>query len=347
MGETHVKRDTHDREPLLTPLAALLGIHLPVIQAPIGSFSCPGLAAAVSEAGGLGMLALSWDSVAGCQEKIAMTQALTEAPFGINLVLEWDQTDRLNACLDAGVKIISFFWGDASQYIQRSHQAGAKTMVIVGSSKEARRAADCGADVIVCQGFEAGGHVRGVAGSIALIPAVVDAVAPLPVVAAGGFADGRGLAAALCLGASGVWMGTRFSASKESLAHFEFKRRLVDSDESETQYLCLFDGGWPDAPHRVLRNSTVDAWNNAGRPKTGLRPNEKQLIGFSPGGGEIIRYDDTPPVMGMSGDWEACAPYAGEGTVLIHNIESAASIVNDVVRKARQTIRSLGRTREN
>ena len=196
-----------------TALTTLLGIRVPVIQAPIGSFSCPELAAAVSEAGGLGTLALSWDSLSACREKIAATQIATRAPFGVNLVLEWDQMDRLNVCLDAGAKVISFFWGDASPYISRAHGAGALVMVTVGSSKEARSAAGSGADVIVCQGFEAGGHVRGVAGSIALVPCVVDAVSPVPVVAAGGFADGRGLAAALALGASGIWIGTRFSAS--------------------------------------------------------------------------------------------------------------------------------------
>jgi nitronate monooxygenase len=326
---------------LPTPLTTLLGIRAPVIQAPIGSFSCPALAAAVSEAGGLGTLALSWDSLSDCREKISQTQAATKAPFGINLVLEWDQMDRLSVCLDAGVKLLSFFWGDASQYVSRAHEAGAKTIVIVGSSDEARGAADSGADIIVCQGFEAGGHVRGVAGSIALIPVVVDAVAPLPVVAAGGFADGRGLAAALALGASGIWMGTRFSASMESLAQPEFKERLLNSGESDTQHLCLFDGGWPNAPHRVLRNSTVDAWNKAGQPKSGMRPNEKQVIGHSANGKEIHLYDDMPPVAGMNGNWEACALYAGQSTGLIGEIKSAGSIVNEIVREALSVIHSV------
>lgn len=324
-----------------TPLTTLLGISAPVIQAPIGSFSCPALAAAVSEAGGLGTLALSWDSPSSCREKIEATQALTRTPFGINLVLEWNQFERLSACLDAGVRIVSFFWGDASPYVARTHEAGAKSIVIVGSSEEARIAADSGADMIVCQGFEAGGHVRGVAGSIALIPSVVDAVAPLPVVAAGGFADGRGLAAALALGASGVWMGTRFAATSESLAHPAFKERLVSSGESDTQYLCLFDGGWPNAPHRVLRNSTVDDWNNAGRPGHGNRPNEKQNIAVSATGAEIFRYDDMPPVMGMMGDWEACALYAGQSTGLIYEVKPAGVLVRDIVHHARQTIESM------
>lgn len=330
-------------ESLANSLTTLLGIRVPVIQAPIGSFSCPALAAAVSEAGGLGTLALSWDSLSHCREKIYETRAATRAPFGINLVLEWDQTDRLNACLDAGAKIVSLFWGDPSRYISLAHQADAKTMVTVGSSAEARKAADAGADVIVCQGFEAGGHIRGVTGSIALIPAVVDAVAPLPVIAAGGFADGRGLVAALALGASGVWMGTRFAASIESLAHPEFKRRLICSGESDTQHLRLFDGGWQDAPHRVLRNSTVDAWDKAGRPDTGMRPHENEVIGRSQQGAEIRRYDDMPPVAGMSGDWEACALYAGESTGIIREIKPAGSIVDEIVRDARETIGSLAR----
>jgi NAD(P)H-dependent flavin oxidoreductase YrpB (nitropropane dioxygenase family) len=138
-------------------------------------------------------------------------------------------------------------------------------------------------------------------------------------------------------------MGTRFAASIESLAHPEFKKRLIRCQESDTQYLHLFDGGWPNASHRVLRNSTVDVWDKAGRPNAGMRPNENEVIGRSHQGSEIRRYDDMPPVVGMSGDWEACALYAGEGAGIIREIKSAASIVDDVVRDARETIRSLAR----
>src|ERR1700722_1952115 len=106
---------------LVTPLTTLLGIRVPVIQAPIGSFSCAALAAAVSEAGGLGTLALSWDSLADCRAKIAATREGTRSPFAINLVLAWDQTARLDACLEDGVKIVSFFWGEAAAYISRTH----------------------------------------------------------------------------------------------------------------------------------------------------------------------------------------------------------------------------------
>jgi nitronate monooxygenase len=328
-------------EDFPTTLTTSLGIRVPIIQAPIGSFSCPELAAAVSEAGGLGTLALSWDSLETCRRKIEQTQMATRAPFGINLVLEWDQMGRLDACLEAGVRVISFFWGDAGPYISRVGESNVKVLVIVGSSEEARRAVDAGANIIVCQGFEAGGHIRGLTGSIALIPAVVEAISPVPVVAAGGLADGRGLAAALALGAAGVWMGTRFSASAESRAHDNFKKKLVSAKENETDYLTLFDGNWPNAPHRVLRNSTVKAWREANCPESGARPNERQVIGRRPDGTEILRYDDTPPIAGMQGDWEACALYAGESAGLIHQIQPAAAIVHEIVRDAKQTISRL------
>ncbi len=324
-----------------TALTVSLGIRVPIVQAPIGSFSCPELAAAVSEAGGLGTLALSWDSLENCRRKIEQTQFATRAPFGINLVLEWNQMERLDACVAAGAKVISFFWGDAGPYISHLRGAGVKVMVIVGSTDEAQRAAAAGADIIVCQGFEAGGHVRGTTGSMALIPAVVDAVSPVPVVAAGGVADGRGLVAALALGAAGVWMGTRFSASAESRAHGEFKKRLISAKENETDYLTLFDGDWRDAPHRVLRNSTVKAWHEAQCPARGARPNEGQVIGQKSNGKEILRYDDTPPVADMRGDWEACALYAGESAGLIHQVQPAATIVREIVEEAKRTISRL------
>ena len=156
------------------------------------------------------------------------------------------------------MKIVSLFWGTPNSYIQTSHEAGAIVLHSVGSVSEAREAASAGADIIVAQGWEAGGHVRGTVSSLVLVPAVVDAVAPTPVVAAGGIADGRGIAAALVLGAAGVWLGTRFVASEESLAHHLYKQRLLIADVEDTVYSELFDIGWEHAPHRTLRNTTID-----------------------------------------------------------------------------------------
>jgi nitronate monooxygenase len=138
---------------------------------------------------------------------------------------------------------------------------------------------ECGVDVVIAQGSEAGGHVRGKVATMPLIPAVVDAVGPVPVIAAGGIADGRGLAAAMALGASGAWIGTRFLASNEAVIHPHYRERIFRATENDTVYLEeLFDIGWPKAPHRVLRNSTVAAWEAAGRPVTGQRPGEGQVV---------------------------------------------------------------------
>ena len=172
--------------------------------------------------------------------------------------------------------IISFFWRDPGSLVKRAKAGGAHVMYTVGNADDARRAVDSGVDVIVAQGWEAGGHVRGTVATLPLVPAIVDAVGGTPVIAAGGIADGRGMAAALALGAAGVWVGTRFLASEEASIHPEYQRRIPAASENDTAY-CenLFDGGWANAPHRVLRNSTVRDWEAAGRaafgPTTGRR----------------------------------------------------------------------------
>jgi nitronate monooxygenase len=134
---------------------------------------------------------------------------------------------------------------------------------------------------------------------------------------------------------------SRFSASTESRAHREFKNKLVSAKENETDYLTLFDGDWPNAPHRVLRNSTVKAWLDANCPARGARPNERQIIGQRPDGTDIFRYDDTPPNAEMRADWEACALYAVESVGLIHQVQPAATIVHEIVQDAKRTISRL------
>ncbi|MDB5443017.1 MAG: 2-nitropropane dioxygenase, partial [Phenylobacterium sp.] len=252
-----------------TALTERLGIAEPIVQAPMGGASCPALAAAVSGAGGLGMLALSWHPPAAVRAAIAETRALTDKPFGVNLVLAFPQAERLAVCLEEGVPVISFFWGDPAPHVAACHAAGATVVSTVASADQARRAVEAGVDVVVAQGWEAGGHVLGEVATLPLTRAVVDAIAPVPVLAAGGITDGRGLAAALALGAAGAWIGTRFLATPEAAIHPRYRARLIEARETETVHTTLFDVGWPDAPHRVLRNATVDAWEAAGRPATG------------------------------------------------------------------------------
>ena len=227
----------------------------------------PRLAAAVSKAGALGMVTLTWSDDAGAV--VRETAALTTRPFGGNFVLTSDHHRRLEAALEAGLRIVSFMWGDSSGYIKPVHDAGGIVMHTVGSAEEARRAVASGVDVIVAQGWEAGGHVWSTVGTLPLVPAVVDAVAPVPVIAAGGIGDARGVAAVLALGAQAAWLGTRFLLAEEMPLHEDYRRALIAAAETDPQwYPNLYDVGWPDAPHRALRNSTARAWEAAGRPRT-------------------------------------------------------------------------------
>ena len=187
------------------------------------------------------------------RQQIREIHTLTSRPFGVNLVLDFPQEERLAVCLEERVPIISFFWRDPSHLVPRAKEGGAIVMHTVGSAADARRAVDAGVDVIVAQGWEAGGHVRGSVATMPLVPAVVDAVSPVPVVAAGGIADGRGLAAALALGAAGAWIGTRFLASNEAAIHPRYRERILQANEADTIYLDnLFDIRWPNAPHLRL-----------------------------------------------------------------------------------------------
>lgn len=324
-----------------TAFTRLLGLEAPIVQAPVGGISTPALVAAVSNAGALGMLSITWRDPDQLRALLRETRRLTSQPFGVNLVLAWDPVERLTIALEAGVRVVSFFWGDPTPYVRRVHEAGALVFHTVGSADEARRAVDSGVDVIVAQGWEAGGHVWGQVGTLALIPQVVDAVAPVPVLAAGGIADGRGLAAALALGAAGAWMGTRFLLAEEAATHPVYRERLITASETGTVYGTLFDGGWPDAPLRSLRNSTVIAWETAGRPPHGKRPGEGEIIAHNELGEPVPRYDSTAPAVGASGQIEAMCLYAGQGVGLAQRVQPAAEIVEETMREAAATLHRL------
>jgi nitronate monooxygenase len=323
---------------LQTSLCNVLNIELPIVQAPMGSAASPALVAAVSNAGGLGMLSVTWRSLDEIRSVIRETRRLTSRPFGVNLVLQWPQEDRLKVSLEEGVAVVSFFWGDPSAYIAAVHTAGSLVMQTVGSAAEAKRVRDAGVDILVAQGWEAGGHIWGQVATLPLVPCVVDAVTPAPVVAAGGIADGRGLAAVLALGAAGVWMGTRFLASQEADAHPVYKQKVLQAAETDTVYSNLFDGGWPDAPHRTLRNSTLTNWEANGSPRSGARPGEGERIAIWADGVPVPRYSIALPRPEVTGEVEAMALYAGQSTGLVSRVQSAHDIVKEVADEAIRTL---------
>lgn len=323
-----------------TPFCRLVGIPLPIVQAPIGGLAVPELAAAVSEAGGLGMLSVSWHEPHEIDDVLARVRALTDRPFGVNMILEWPQEERLRHCLDAGVRIVSFFWGDPTPLVRIAHDAGAIVLQTVGDAAEARRAVDAGADVVVAQGWEAGGHVQGEVATLVLVPTVVDAVAPTPVVAAGGIGDGRGLAAVLTLGASAGWFGTRFVMSAEAPALPRYRDLLAAADETSTVYSTVFDIGWPDAPHRTLRNSTIETWEAAGRPPSGMRPGEGETVATWDDGKVIPRYASTLAREGVTGDIEALPLWAGQSVGLVDDVLPAGEIVRQLADEAAAALKA-------
>jgi NAD(P)H-dependent flavin oxidoreductase YrpB (nitropropane dioxygenase family) len=276
------------------------------------------------------------------RQQIREMHTLTSRPFGVNLVLDFPQEERLAVCLEERVPIISFFWRDPSHLVPRAKEGGAIVMHTVGSAADARRAVDAGVDVIVAQGWEAGGHVRGSVATMPLVPAVVDAVSPVPVVAAGGIADGRGLAAALALGAAGAWIGTRFLASNEAAIHPRYRERILQANEADTIYLDnLFDIRWPNAPHRTLRNQTVQTWETTGRPASGKRPGEGEVIGTSKSVGPIVRYQSYTPGADSEGDIDAMSLWAGQSVGLVSKTQFAAEIVREIAEQADSILRQL------
>jgi len=320
------------RTVLRTPLCDLLGIEYPVILAGMGAGSggsaLAELVAAVSEAGGLGVLGAAGLSPAQIHEQCAKVRSLTKKPFGVDILLpgntaeappaangsggapeggprspldllppqykEWvdnaiehfglqpppppppspparDQAatgdrrsrelQQVEAILEERVAVFASGLGNPAPYVQRFHDVGTKVIALVGNVKNARRVAEGGADVVVAQGYEAGGHT-GRVGTFALVPQVVDAVAPTPVVAAGGIGDGRGVAAAIALGAQGVWVGTAFLATYEANVLPELKERIVNATEEDTRVTRLYSG----KTMRNINNPLIEYWEESGLP---------------------------------------------------------------------------------
>lgn len=324
-----------------TQLCQFLGIEYPIIAAPMGpDLTGPELVAAVSNAGGLGILQAQLAPPKLFRQQIQRIRELTNKPFGVNLLLPFPVEEQVAICVDERVPIVSFFWGDPSPYIERVHDAGGKVFHQVGSVADAQRAAKANVDVIVAQGVEAGGHVAGEVSTLALVPRVVDAVGPRSVAAAGGISDGRGVVAALALGAQAAVLGTRFLASTEARAHPHYKNKLLAADENDTVRTTLFGFGWPNSPHRTLRTKFVQEWlGNEARGQES-RPDEP-VIGQTVISGQsmpLLRFMGFPPNVDATGDIESMDLLAGQGVGLVREINPAGKIVRELVDEAREII---------
>ena len=311
---------------------AAFGLRVPIVQAPTGSIAGPELAIAVAEAGGMGALALTWTEPEQAAQYVQQVLQATKGAFLVNFALAFAPR-CLNAVLEAGANIVSFSWGDPTPFLPQVRQFGAKWGVQVTNVAGAKRALELGASFLICQGIEAGGHVQSTTALYDLLPRIVEiaeSAGGVPVLAAGGLATGSDIAQVLRMGAGGAVLGTRFVATQESRAHDIYKQMLVQAKSGETALTVCFDGGWPQAMHRVLRNTTLEKWEAAGSPASGQRPGENEKVGATANGEPILRYEDTAPRQGFTGDMEAMCLYAGTGCGQINAVLTVSELMRQL-----------------
>jgi NAD(P)H-dependent flavin oxidoreductase YrpB (nitropropane dioxygenase family) len=314
---------------LRTPICDLLGIEHPVALGGMGSATNPELVAAVSNAGGLGALGCHGQTPEQVGERTQNIRRQTNKPFGLNFLLFHTRDDSFAAALELRPPVMQFAWAkpeqDLRDYFEPSHKVGCLVTYMAGTVSEAQRAVQAGADIIIAQGTEGGGHVGWMA-SMPLLPMVVDAVTPVPVLAAGGYADGRGLAAALALGADGILLGTRFLATVESPLHPNFKQAIVDSDGHDTLLSEIPDIAsglvWPGAMIRSRRNRFIERW--AGRDWDLRRDRAEAWAKLN--------------AARQSGDVDEGPLSMGQDAGLIHDIPPAGEIVSRIVREAEEIL---------
>jgi len=332
------------KDPLHTPACELLGCRYPVLSAGMGGVARAELAAAVSEAGGFGSLGMVRETPELITREIRAVRERTDKYFGVNLIPSATDPDlfddQLAVCRTEKVHTITFFWDVYPEAIAAAKAGGSRVLYQVGSLEDALKAESAGADAIIVQGLEAGGHVRGSVSSLVLLPLVAAAV-NIPVLASGGFASGASLVAALALGAQGIHCGTVFVATHESFAHDLHKKRIVDAQAQDTVHTDAFAINWPPAaPVRVLRNSVTDSLNGKlfGHSADTLA---SEVIA-NEDGREIYLYSTDSPLRSMTGDLERLALFAGQVAGQIDQIESAGKVVTRIIREARSVIGKLG-----
>ena len=328
-GNDDVSRDTtFSLSDRARNLLTAFRIQYPILQAPVGYSSGPDLVIAVSKAGCLGSMALTRASPEEAKERVKKVLAATNNPFVVNYILAVE-AKSLPAALEAGAPIIQFSWGIPDREITSLvRKAGARFGVQVGSANGAKRAFDAGAEYVVCQGVEAGGHVQGTMPLMEALPAVLAIAGDKPVFAAGGIANGRGIRKVLDAGASGAMLGTRFVATQESYAHPDYKEALVRADSDQTVLTVCFDGGWTNATHRCVRNSTFINWEAAGCPPSGKRPGEGDVLGKRPDGTPFLRYTGASPSKAIVGDRiPECAIFAGLGVGQVKDLPTVEVLI--------------------
>jgi nitronate monooxygenase len=311
----------------------LFGLKFPIFEAPHGPATCPELAVAVSNAGAMGALAdLRSPEVA--RDAVAKVRSGTKGYFVVNFILQLqNDLTSLQAALDSGAPIVQFSWGvPTREMVSAIRAAKAKLGMQITSAESARVALDLGADYLVCQGTEAGGHVQATRGLYEALPIVLEEARQKPVVAAGGIGNGEGIRKALLAGASAAALGTRFVATAESNAHPDYKHAILAAYAKDTALTICFQDGWP-AMHRALRNRTFVMWDAAGCPSPGKRPGEGDVVATSSDGTKLLRYRGRMPSRGLEGAVTDCALYAGTGVEFVKDLPAAGELVDRLWRE--------------
>jgi len=318
------------------PICRRLGIRYPICQAGMYQVAYGPLAAAVSNAGGLGVIGSAYMDPARLRQEIRIARDETDKPFGVDILFariegggatidsyEREVRGHIDVTFEEGVPVVVSGLGDPAAIVPQAHAAGMTVMALVGTARQAKAVERSGVDIVIASGHDGGGHV-GRVGTMALVPRVVDSVS-IPVLAAGGIADGRGLIAALALGAQGVWLGTRFIATLEARGHDNYKRRIAEIDEDGT----VVTRGHSGKPNRMIRNEFTRSWEGRERD---IKPYPYQLKEV----GEPASHRGR-----IEGDVEHGVLPCGQGAGLIERVESAEAVVRSIAAQATVTLRRL------
>ncbi|WP_247232290.1 nitronate monooxygenase family protein [Telluribacter sp. SYSU D00476] len=305
----------------------------------------PDLAIAVCKAGGIGAIAMGPLPAEAVRFLIREVKKATDRPFHVNFITFLTDEEKIRVCVEEQVPIVSFHWGHPPKaYIDVLHEAGIQVWEQVGSVADARTAVADGIDLIIAQGAEAGGHNYGTLPTFVLVPEVVEAVKPTPVLAAGGITTGRQVAAALCLGAVGVWVGTRLLASQEAFIHPDYKSRLTQATGTDTCLTSIFGPEMVDFnPMRVLKNGVVTEFQGKEHLVPATTENEPVIGKTSLFGQEqtLKRFSSFVPMPTTEGDLEEMALLAGQGVGLVQDIQPVETIITTLMEEAAQTITSI------
>ena len=327
-----------------TPITRRFGLATPIVNAGMAMIARPELAAAVCNAGGLGTIGCDINPPEVLRQHVRQTKAMTDRPFGVDLIGDFVTDGHLEVLIEEKVALAIFFWTMPTRaQVSRLASRSISVWMQVGSVAEADEAVALGADALIVQGAEAGGHTRSEASTFTLFPRLRRRHADLPMLAAGGIVDGTSMAAALVLGADAVWCGSRFLAATESAAHDEYKAAVVAADVGDTSVLSIYGPEWPGQPMRVILNS--GAREAIGREAEAIAEAAGRIVGSTDLNGTTIpipRYSAILPTRDFKGDLQQTCLTAGQSAGNITDVRPAAEIVNEMTADAIAALRRLG-----